>query len=72
MAEDARAELKRRLGAPAQALLAKLSDGDAQKLVDLLKAARRHQSDALVKAQEHALRFVPALLRRPLLKLFSD
>ncbi len=71
MAEDARTELTRRLGAPAQPLLAKLSDADAQKLADLLKAARRHQAEALVKAQEHALRFVPALLRKPLLKLFT-
>jgi hypothetical protein len=72
VAEDARTELKRRLGPPAHPLLAKLSDADAQKLADLLKAARKQQVDALVKAQEHALRFVPALLRRPLLKLFSD
>ena len=71
MAEDARAELKRRLGGPVHELVDALSDADAQKLADLLKAARRHQADALVKAQEHALRFVPALLRRPLLKLFT-
>ena len=72
MAEDARAELKRRLGTPAHPLLAQLSDAEAVKLAELLKGARRHQADALVKAQEHALRFVPALLRKPLLKLFTD
>lgn len=72
MSEDARSELRRRLGAPAHAVLAKLSDADAEKLLGLLKTARRGQADALVKAQEHALRFVPALLRKPLLKLFSD
>lgn len=71
MSEDARAELRRRLGAPVHELIATLSDADAQKLADLLKAARRHQADALVKAQQHALRFVPALLRKPLLKLFT-
>ena len=72
MSEDARTELRRRLGPPAQAALAGLSDADAEKLCELLKAARRRQADALLKAQEHALRFVPALLRKPLLKLFSD
>jgi uncharacterized protein YbjQ (UPF0145 family) len=71
MSEDARAELRRRLGPPANELVGKLSDADAQKLAELLAAARRHQADALVKAQEHALRFVPALLRKPLLKLFT-
>lgn len=72
MSEDARTELRRRLGAPAQALLARLSDADAEKLRELLKTARRRQADALLKAQEHAFRFVPALLRKPLLMLFSD
>ena len=71
MEEDPRAELKRRLGAPAHALLAQLSDADVQKLAELLAAARRHQADALLTAQQHALRFVPALLRKPLLKLFT-
>jgi len=71
VSEDARAELRRRLGSPAHDLIGALSDADAQKLADLLKQARRHQADALLKAQEHALRYVPALLRKPLLKLFT-
>lgn len=72
MSEEARAELRKRLGAPAHEVLDKLPAADAAKLAELLKAARKHQADALAKAQEHALRFVPALLRKPLLKLFTE
>lgn len=64
----ARAELQRRLGAD---LVKRLSDDDAAKLQALLQDARRQQRDALAAAQQHALRFVPALLRKPLLALLG-
>jgi hypothetical protein len=71
MSADARAELRRRLGRDAPALES-LSDADAARLLALLQAARRQQRDAVVAAQQHALRFVPALLRKPLLKLLGS
>lgn len=64
-----RAELQRRLGAD---LVKRLSDEDAAKLHALLQDARRQQRDALAAAQQHALRFVPALLRKPLLALLGN
>ena len=64
----ARAELQRRLGAD---LVKRLSDADVAKLLALLQDARRQQRDALAAAQQHALRFVPALLRKPLLALLG-
>lgn len=65
-----RAELRRRLGD--LDLLDALGDADVAALHALVEGARRQQRDALVAAQQHALRFVPALLRKPLLKLFVD
>jgi hypothetical protein len=65
-----RAELRGRLGD--FDLLDQLADADLAALQALLEDARRQQRDALVAAQQHALRFVPALLRKPLLKLFVD
>jgi len=65
---DLRTELQRRLG---NELLKPLSDTDVAKLHALLEDARRQQRDALVAAQQHALRFVPALLRKPLLALLG-
>ena len=64
----ARADLQRRLGAD---LVKRLSDDDVAKLHALLQDARRQQRDALAAAQQHALRFVPALLRKPLLALLG-
>ena len=69
MSADVRAELKQQLGAD---LVGKLSDAEAGKLHALLQGARRQQRDALAAAQQHALRFVPALLRKPLLKLLGQ
>jgi hypothetical protein len=65
-----RAELRQRLGDTD--LLDELSDADLAALHALIQDARRQQRDALTVAQQHALRYVPALLRKPLLKLFAD
>jgi hypothetical protein len=62
----------RRVAAQAAPQLESLSDADAARLLALLQAARRQQRDAVVAAQQHALRFVPALLRKPLLKLLGS
>jgi hypothetical protein len=70
MPADARAELRRVLGTDAD-LLKALSDTDVARLHGLVEAARRQQRAALKQAQEHALRYVPALLRKPLLALFG-
>ena len=70
MSDELRADLRQRLGD--LDLLDELSDADVGALHALLEDARRQQRDALVAAQQHALRFVPALLRKPLLKLFVD
>jgi hypothetical protein len=70
MPADARAELRRVLGNDAD-LLKALSDTDVARLHMLVEAARRQQRAALKAAQEHALRYVPALLRKPLLALLG-
>ena len=70
MSDALRAELRKRLGD--FDLLDQLSDADVAALHALIQDARRQQRDALAAAQQHALRFVPALLRKPLLKLFVD
>ena len=70
MSAEVRAELRRVLGNDAD-LLKSLSDTDAARLQMLIEAARRQQRTALRAAQEHALRYVPALLRKPLLALLS-
>lgn len=69
MSAQPRAELQRRLGAD---LVKRLSDEDVARLHALLQDARRQQRDALAAAQQHALRFVPALLRKPLLALLGS
>lgn len=70
MASQARAELEQRLGSGD--VVARLSDAEADTLHGLIQAARKRQRDALADAQQHALRYVPLLLRRPLLKLLSE
>jgi hypothetical protein len=65
-----RAELRQRLGD--FDLLDELSDAHVAALHALIQDARRQQREALVVAQQHALRYVPALLRKPLLKLFAE
>lgn len=70
MSDEIRAGLRQRLGD--LDLLDELRDADLQALHDLIQDARRRQREALAKAQQHALRLVPALLRKPLLKLFAD
>ena len=67
---DPGAVLRRYLGADAN-LLEALSDADAARLLALIEAARRRQRAAIREAQQHALRFVPALLRKPLLALLG-
>lgn len=71
MTAESRAELQRQLRAEFK-IVAGLADQDLARLHELIQDARRQQRAALVKAQEHALRFVPALLRKPLLKLFAE
>jgi len=66
---EARAELQQHLGAD---LTRRLSDAEVARLHALLQDARRRQREALATAQQHALRFVPALLRKPLLKLLGQ
>jgi len=68
--DSLRAELRTRLGD--FDLLDALADEDLARLHALVQDARRQQRDALAQAQQHALRYVPGLLRRPLLKLFAD
>lgn len=70
MSDSLRAELRQRLGDID--LLDQLSDADLARLHALVQDARRQQRDALATAQQHALRFVPALLRKPLLKLLAE
>ena len=70
MSDELRAGLRQRLGDCD--LLDALSDEDLARLHALIQDARRQQRDALAQAQQHALRYVPGLLRRPLLKLFTD
>ena len=70
MAAKVRAELKQLLGPDADVLEA-LSDKDVARLHALVEAARAQQRQALREAQQHALRFVPALLRKPLLALLG-
>ena len=70
MSDALRAELRQRLGDID--LLDELSDADVAQLHALVQDARRQQREALAQAQQHALRFVPALLRKPLLKLFEN
>lgn len=53
-------------------LVERLDDADQTRLLARVQDARRQQREALKQAQEHALRFVPALLRKPLLKLFAE
>lgn len=71
MTPDPRAELQRLLRDDFK-IVAGLNDADLAQLYQLLQAARQKQRDALKAAQQHALRFVPALLRKPLLKLLGD
>ncbi len=71
MPPDFKAELQRLLREDFKTVAA-LSEKDFARLHALIQDAHRQQRDALVKAQEHALRFVPALLRKPLLKLFTE
>lgn len=70
VSDEIRAGLRQRLGD--LDLLDELSDEDLAALQALFQDARRQQREALAAAQQHALRFVPALLRKPLLKLFTE
>jgi hypothetical protein len=70
MSDALRAELRQRLGD--LDLLDELADAEIGALHALVEEARRQQRDALAEAQRHALRFVPGVLRKPLLKLFAD
>ena len=68
---DPKAELQRLLRDDFK-LVAELDGADLAKLHALLQAARQKQRDAVKEAQAHALRFVPGLLRKPLLKLLGE
>ena len=68
---DPKAELQRLLRDEFK-LVAGLKDADLARLHQLLEAARRRQREAMKEAQQHALRFVPALLRKPLLALIGN
>ena len=70
MAAEDKAELQRLLRDEFKTV-AVLSDADLARLHQLLEAARQKQRDAVREAQQHALRFVPGLLRKPLLKLLG-
>ena len=70
MSAEVRAELKRMLGNDAD-LLRELNGADARRLHALVEAARAQQRAALRDAQQHALRYVPAILRKPLLALLG-
>ena len=70
MSDEIRADLRKRLGD--FDLLDQLADAELAQLHALVQDARRQQRDALAQAQQHALRFVPGILRKPLLKLFTD
>ena len=70
MSAEVRAELKRMLGNDAD-LLRDLNDAAAGRLHALVEAARARQRSALREAQQHALRYVPAILRKPLLALLG-
>lgn len=71
MVGDVRAELRRELnpGPDVQAVLDRLSDQDATRLLTMFREARQRQDRALLAAQEQALRFVPALMRAPVRKV---
>ena len=69
--QNARAELQRLLRDDFK-LVANLGGPELERLHALLQAARQQQRDAVREAQQHALRFVPGLLRKPLLKLLGD
>ena len=68
---DPKAELKGLLRDDFK-VIAGLKDADLERLLQLVQAARQKQNQALRQAQEHALRFVPGLLRKPLLKLLAE
>ena len=71
MASDPNGELQRLLGDDFK-LVAKVSADERSRLHALILAAQARQRDAVRTAQQHALRFVPALLRNPLLKLLGE
>ena len=71
MSSASRAELQRLLREEFKAVAA-LPDPELERLLTLIEAARGQQREALKQAQAHALRFVPGLLRKPLLKLFTE
>ena len=48
-----------------------LDDTQIAHLVEALEEAQARQSDALEEAIQQALSFVPALLRRPILKILG-
>lgn len=66
------AELTRELGGQATSGLEGLADPDLEKLLLAVREAKRQQKDALRKAIDDGMSFVPALLRGALRRiLFS-
>lgn len=57
--------------APPDGIVERVSDADLHRLAGTVRDARRRQAEALAAAGEHALRFIPALLRRPVKKVLG-
>ena len=67
---DAERALEELLGSPPpEGLVQALGPDDLAHLAEAVRAARRAQIAALVEAGDAALRFIPALLRRPVRKV---
>ncbi len=66
---DVRARLEQEYGGSLPAGLAALSESDQETLVLAIEAARTRQSEALKKATENGLSFIPKLLRGPVKKV---
>jgi len=62
-------DLKRELRADPPPAIAALDESDVVRLTAALRAAREHQTAALVAATDHGLSFIPKLLRTPVKKV---
>ena len=71
MAEDARSELRRRLGEQVADVLDLLSHAETVELLACYREAADTQRAAMVTAQERSLAMVPALLRPGVRKILG-
>jgi hypothetical protein len=62
-------DLKRELRADPPPAIAALDESDVIRLTTALRAAREHQTAALVAATDNGLSFIPKLLRAPVKKV---